>query len=40
MLYVPVGWWHQVRSAEFSVTLTFTSFLWPNDASLGFPNDE
>jgi hypothetical protein len=38
-LYVPVGWWHQVRSTEFSVTLTFTNFIWPNDAAAGFPND-
>jgi hypothetical protein len=39
MLYVPVGWWHQVSALEFSVMLTFTNFLWPNDASANFPAD-
>lgn len=36
-LFIPVGWWHQVVSAEFSVMLTYTNFLWPNDASASFP---
>jgi len=39
MLFVPVGWWHQVRALEFSVMLTFTNFIWPNDASRGYPAD-
>lgn len=39
MLFVPVGWWHQVRALTFSVTLTFTNFHWPNDAWEGFPAD-
>jgi hypothetical protein len=39
LLFIPVGWWHQVRSLEFSVMLTYTNFLWPNDASLSFPGD-
>ena len=37
LLYIPLGWWHQVRAAEFSVMLTYTNFLWPNDAHAGFP---
>lgn len=37
MLYVPVGWWHQVAALEFSVTLTYTSFCWPNDGWTEFP---
>jgi hypothetical protein len=38
-LFVPVGWWHQVTALDFSVTLTFTNFLWPNEAFKGFPED-
>ncbi|HEX7782181.1 MAG TPA: cupin-like domain-containing protein [Sphingobium sp.] len=37
MLYIPVGWWHQVLSLEFSVMLTYTNFLWPNEAFETFP---
>jgi hypothetical protein len=31
VLFLPVGWWHQVRALEFSVSLTQTNFRWPND---------
>jgi ribosomal protein L16 Arg81 hydroxylase len=37
ILFAPLAWWHQVRALDFSVTLTYTNFLWPNDAHLGFP---
>lgn len=30
-LFIPFGWWHQVRSLSFSVTITYTNFIWPND---------
>ena len=36
-LFVPFGWWHQVRSLEFSAMLTYTGFLWPNDPWKTFP---
>nr|WP_249042683.1 DUF6065 family protein [Sphingomonas carotinifaciens] len=36
-LFIPVGWWHQVRSLSFSVMLTYTDFVWPNDAYSDFP---
>jgi hypothetical protein len=39
ILYLPVGWWHQVTSLEFSVTMTYTNFLWPNDAHETYPGD-
>lgn len=39
ILYVPFGWWHQVRARDFSVTLTYTNFRWPNDAWESFPAD-
>ena len=38
LLYVPVGWWHQVAAEDFSVMLTYTDFRWPNDAYERFPN--
>ena len=37
VLFIPVGWWHQARSDSFSVTMTYTDFLWPNDADRSFP---
>jgi len=39
ILFVPVGWWHQVKSLEFSVTITYTNFLWPNDSYRAYPTD-
>ena len=36
-LFLPVGWWHCVQAEAFSVTAVFTSFIWPNDFSAGFP---
>lgn len=39
-LFIPVGWWHQVRSLSFSVMLTYTDFLWANDAYSDFPGDQ
>ena len=40
ILFVPVGWWHQVRALAFSVTLTYVNFLWPNDAFTTYPGDQ
>jgi hypothetical protein len=39
LLYVPIGWWHQVRSRDFSVTLTYTNFRWPNEGHADYPAD-
>jgi hypothetical protein len=36
-LFVPFAWWHQVRSLDFSVTVTFTNFHWLNDAYATYP---
>lgn len=36
-LFIPVGWWHQVRALDFSVTITRTDFLLPNDFHVGHP---
>ena len=38
ILFIPVGWWHQVKSLDFSVTITYTNFLWENEAYRGYPS--
>lgn len=37
VLFLPIGWWHQVRAQDFSITLTCTNFHWPNDAAQVYP---
>jgi hypothetical protein len=39
ILFMPLGWWHQVKSLDFSVTMTFTNFLWRNDSYALYPAD-
>src|SRR5262249_18318673 len=39
ILFMPLAWWHQVKALDFSVTLTYTNFLWPNDASKTYPTE-
>jgi hypothetical protein len=29
-LYLPIGWWHAVRSYGPSITCVYTSFIWPS----------
>jgi hypothetical protein len=36
-LFLPVGWWHQVLSLDFSVSATYTDFVWQNEAWLDHP---
>ena len=38
-LFIPVGWWRQVRSLDFSVSLTCSNFAWPNDVWEVYPSD-
>lgn len=38
ILFMPLGWWHQVKSVDFSVTITFTNFRWRNDSHVGYPH--
>ena len=38
MIFMPLAWWHQVRSIDFSVTVTYTNFRWPNDGYENFPS--
>ena len=37
ILFMPLAWWHQVKSLDFSVTVTYTNFLWPNDGHATYP---
>ncbi len=37
ILFMPLAWWHQVKSLDFSVTVTYTNFLWPNDGYATYP---
>jgi hypothetical protein len=37
ILFMPLGWWHQVKSLDFSVTVTFTNFRWRNDGYVDYP---
>ena len=36
-LFLPVGWWHQVHALDFSVSATYTDFVWTNPAWLDHP---
>lgn len=37
LLFIPIGWWHQVRSESFSTMLTYTNFRWPNIGHENYP---
>lgn len=37
LLFIPIGWWHQVRSDSFSTMLTHTNFHWPNVGHESYP---
>lgn len=38
-LFIPIGWWHQVESLDFSTTITYTNFKWKNDAYIDYAFD-
>ncbi|MGB3404914.1 MAG: cupin-like domain-containing protein [Microcoleaceae cyanobacterium] len=29
-IFIPVGWWHHVRSLDLSISVSFTNFVFPN----------
>lgn len=39
LLFIPIGWWHQVTALDFSVSFTLIDFLWKNDFYDSFPGD-
>ena len=38
VLFLPIGWWHAVTSLDFSVTISYTNFIWRNDWYSSFPS--
>jgi hypothetical protein len=36
MLFIPIGWWHQIRSLEASLSLSFTNF-WVDNSCFSIP---
>ena len=36
-VFLPFGWWRQVRALSFGVTLAYANFRWPNAAHRGYP---
>jgi hypothetical protein len=37
VIFIPLAWWHQVKSLDFSVTITYTNFAWPNESFRRYP---
>lgn len=37
ILFIPIGWWHQVLALDFSVSVTQTNFIWMNNYSENYP---
>ena len=37
VLFIPVGWWHHVRSLDVSITVSFTNFQFPNNYEWSHP---
>lgn len=38
VLFIPVGWWHHVRSLDISISVSFTNFIFPNQYDWKSPN--
>jgi ribosomal protein L16 Arg81 hydroxylase len=38
IIFVPVGWWHQVKGLDVSIALSFTNFVFPNEYQFQNPN--
>jgi Cupin-like domain len=37
-IYIPVGWWHHVKSLDISFSVSFTNFVFPNGYNYKNPN--
>jgi ribosomal protein L16 Arg81 hydroxylase len=40
VIFLPVGWWHHVRSLGTSITVSYTNFVFPNQYDWDHPNLE
>ncbi|MEI2423094.1 cupin-like domain-containing protein [Arthrospira platensis SPKY2] len=38
VLFIPVGWWHHIRSLQPSISVSMTNFLFPNNYHWDYPN--
>lgn len=38
VLFIPVGWWHHVRSLDVSISVSFTNFIFPNHYEWASPH--
>jgi hypothetical protein len=38
VIFLPVGWWHYVRSLDISISVSFTNFIFPNQYTWFDPN--
>ncbi len=37
VIFIPVGWWHHVKSLDISISMSFTNFLFPNHYEWHYP---
>jgi ribosomal protein L16 Arg81 hydroxylase len=37
VIFMPVGWWHAVKSLDISISMSFTNFVFPNKYEWIFP---
>ena len=37
-IFIPVGWWHHVKSLEVSISVSFTNFVFPNYYEWKYPH--
>lgn len=38
VIFIPVGWWHHVRSLDVSISVSFTNFVFPNHYEWKYPH--
>ncbi|MBW4643844.1 MAG: cupin-like domain-containing protein [Goleter apudmare HA4340-LM2] len=38
IIFIPVGWWHQVKALDISLSISFTNFIFPNSYTYQKPH--